>query len=132
MTQRNIYVMDVIVSKIAEGASFSKATKLVYNKRSVCIPYNEGYFEAPLVDLGMTSRSTNALLRARLRTLGDVIEFCVDKKITEITNLGKSSGVEVFETILDYAWDRMTEKEKELFLIDTVERNSGNIRSEIA
>ena len=132
MTQRNIDVMDIIVSKMAEGTRLSKALQLVYNKRSVLIPYNEGHFDTSLMDLGMTSRSTNALLRAKLRTLGDVIEFCKAKKITDIANLGKSSGIEVFETILDYCWERMTKKEKELFLIDTIERNSGNIRSEIA
>lgn len=132
MTQKNIDVMDVIVSKMAEGASFSKALKLVYNKRNVCIPYNEGHFDVSLMELGMTSRATNALLRARLRTLGDVIEFCKGQRITEITNLGRSSGIEVFETILDYCWERMTEKEKELFLIDTVERNGEHIRAEIA
>ena len=132
MTQRNIDVMDIIVSKMAEGEKLSKALKLVYNKRNVCVPYNEDGFDTPLMDLGMTSRSTNALLRARLRTLGDVIEFCKGQRITEITNLGRSSGIEVFETILDYCWERMTEKEKELFLIDTVERNGEHIRAEIA
>jgi DNA-directed RNA polymerase alpha subunit len=132
MTQKNIDVMDIIVSKMADGASFSKALKLVYNKRNVCIPYNEGHFDVSLMELGMTSRATNALLRAKLRTLGDVIEFCQSHNITEVVNLGKSSGIEVFETILDYCWERMTAKEKELFLIDTVKRNSEYIRAEIA
>lgn len=132
MTQRNIDVMDIIVSKMKEGNKLSKALKLVYNKRSVRIPYNEDHFDTSLMELGMTNRTTNALLRAKLRTLGDVIDFCKTQKITEIINLGKSSGIEVFETILDYCWERMTNKEKELFLIDTVERNCEYIRAEIA
>ena len=132
MTQRNIGVMDIIVSKMAEGAKLSKAMKLVYSKRSVHIPYNKEIFDVSLMDLGMTSRATNALLRARLRTLGDVIDFCRYHKITEIGNFGKSSGTEVFETILDYCWDKMTAKEKENFLIDTVERNGEHIRQDIA
>ena len=132
MTQRNIDVMDIIVSKMAEGAKLSKALKLVYNKRHVCIPYNENIFNVSLMKLGMTSRSTNALLRAGLRTLGDVVDFCKEQKITKIANFGQSSGIEVFETILNYCWDHMNNNKRTEFLIDTVERNSEYIREEIA
>ena len=132
MTQRNIDVMDIIVGKLAEGTKFSKALKLVYSKRNVCIPDRKEMFDVSLMDLGMTSRTTNALLRAKFRTLGEVVEFCKTEKITKITNLGKTSGVELFETILDYCWDHMSNKDREIFLIDAVERNSKYIREEIA
>lgn len=132
MTQRNIDVMDIIVSKMAEGTKLSKALKLVYSKRHVCIPYNDNIFNVSLMKLGMTSRSTNALLRAGLITLGDVVDFCKEQKITKIANLGQSSGIEVFETILNYCWDHMNNNERTEFLIDTVERNSEYIREEIA
>lgn len=131
MTQRNIDVMDIIVSKMASGEKLSKALEAVYKKRNVCIPYNENYFDVLIIDLGLSRRSSNALLRARMRKLGDVIEFCKGKKITDITNLGITSGIEIFETILDYCWGRMSQDERTSFLIDTVERNSDYIRSEI-
>jgi len=131
MTQTNIDVMDIIVSKMAEGVKLSKALKLVYNKRNVAIPYGDGDFDVLITDLGMTSRATNALLRAKLRTLGDVVDFCKEQMITNIPYLGKTSGIEVFEAILDYCWEHMSEKERVSFLIDTVERNSNNIREEI-
>lgn len=132
MTQRNIDVMDIIVSKMAEGDKLSKALQRVYHKRKVVIPYNEESFNVSLMELGASSRATNALLRARLRTVGDVVEYCKTNKITEIVNLGRNSGIEIFEAILDYCWDHMSQKERVSFLIDTVERNSGNIREEIA
>ena len=132
MTQKNIDVMDIIVGKLAEGTKFSKALKLVYSKRNVCIPDRKEMFDVSLMDLGMTGRTTNALLRAKFRTLGEVVEFCKTEKITKITNLGKASGIELFETILDYCWDHMSNKDKEIFLIDAVERNSKYIREEIA
>lgn len=132
MTQRNIDVMDIIVSKMVEGKSLSKALKLVYSNRKVIIPYNEEDFKASLMELGMTSRATNPLLRAGLRTIGDVVDFCNTQKITTIANLGKHSGIEVFETILDYCWDHMSQKERVSFLVDTVERNGEHIRAEIA
>ena len=132
MTQRNIDVMDIIVSKMKTGTKLSKALGLVYNKRNVCIPYDEELFTEPLTSFNMSYRVTNALLKMKFKTIGDVVGFCDDYKITDIPNLGKGSGVEIFEMILDYCWDRMTPKEKELFLIDTVERNSDNICEEIA
>ena len=131
MTQKNIDIMDIIVDKMAEGFKLSKALQFVYNKRNVCIPYDEKNFSVSLMKLGMTSRSTNSLLRAKMRTLGDVIEFCQNHKITDIANFGQACGTEVFETILDYCWDHMTEDEKANFLIDTVERNADNIREDI-
>jgi DNA-directed RNA polymerase alpha subunit len=132
MTQKNIDVMDIIVSKMAEGDKLSKALQRVYHKRNVVIPYNEESFSVSLMELGTSSRATNALLRARLRTIGDVIEFCKTNKITDVINLGRNSGIEVFEAILDYCWDHMSQEERVSFLIDTVERNSKYIREEIA
>jgi DNA-directed RNA polymerase alpha subunit len=132
MTQKNIDVMDIIVSKMAEGVSLSKALKLVYNQRNVCIPYNDSDFDVSVMDLGLSIRATNALIRTKLRTLGSVIEFCNENKITDIINLGKNSGIEIFEAILDYRWSHMSQNERTSFLIDTVERNQDYIREEIA
>lgn len=132
MTQRNIDVMDIIVSKMVEGATLSKALKLVYNKRNVVIPYNEEIYSIEVTKLPMTKKTINALMRGRLKTLGEVIEFCKCQKITEVVSLGVTSGVELFETILDYCWDNMSQEERVSFLIDTVERNSEHLRPEIA
>lgn len=132
MTQRNIDVMDIIVNKMAEGDKLSKALQSVYSKRNVAIPYKEDNFEVQVTELGLSSRSMRALIRTKLMTLGDVVEFCKGHKITEIANLGKSSGIEIFETILDYCWDHMSQRDRVSFLIDTVERNSEYIREEIA
>lgn len=129
MTQRNIEIMDVIVDKMIAGETLSQALKSVYEVRHVCIPCNEDNFNIPIQSLKMSCRSTNGLLRVGMRTLGDVVNYCNKHKITDIANLGKGSGIEVLETILDYCWSKMTVKERTEFLIDTVERNSINIRA---
>ena len=132
MTQRNIDVMDIIVSKMADGEKLSKALEHVYIKRSVMIPYNDKQFDVPITNIGLSQTAIRRLIRTKLMTLGDLVEFCNTNKITDIVNMGKGTGIEVFETVLDYCWGQMTAKEKELFLIDTVERNSEYIRAEIA
>ena len=131
MTQENIDVMDIIVSKMAEGDKLSKALEHVYTKRNVMIPYNDKQFDAPITNIGLSRTAIRRLIRTKLMTLGDLVEFCNTNKITDIVNMGKGTGIEVFETVLDYCWSQMTAKEKELFLIDTVERNSEHIRAEI-
>ena len=131
MTQKNIETMDIIVTKMANGTNLSKALEEVYTRRTVRIPYKEKYCEELVIEFGLSRRSTNALLRAKLRTIGDVIKFCEEKKITEIAGLGTGSGIEVFESILDYCWGEMSKNERVYFLIDTIERNSDYIRAEI-
>lgn len=128
MTQKNIDTMGVIVDKIADGEKLSKALEAVYVKRNVCIPYKEECFGVLTEDFGLSRRSTHALIRAKLKTVGDVVSFCNEKKITEIPGLGVGSGIEVFEAILDYCWDCMSSDERVSFLIDTVERNECNLR----
>ena len=101
MTQKKIYVMDIIVSKMAEGAPFSKALKSVYNKRNVCIPCNNELFDVGIDVLGLSNRTSNALMRASLFTVKEVINFILEEGIRKVRNLGVSSGVELFEAILD-------------------------------
>lgn len=132
MTQKNIEIMDIIVSKMASGKSLTDALKDVYTKRRVSISYNEDMMTVSIYNLRMSSRVTNALMRAHLTTLGEVIEFCDQQKITNVKTLGVNGGTEVFEAILNYLWTEMTEDEQMDFLIDVVERNDKNLRSEIA
>lgn len=123
MTQKNIDRMDIIVNELAAGKTISDALKTVYSKRNVVLPYNEELLSAGVEKLGMSLRTTNALRRSRIKTLNDVVNYCKKQKITTVKTFGHSSGVELFETILNYLWDRMNVKERTDFLIDTVERN---------
>lgn len=132
MTQRNIDVMDIIVDKIAGGVKFSKALKDVYTKRNVVIPYREEMNDVAITSLPMSTRTINVVMRGRLHTIGEVINYCNEHKITNILNVGKAAGMELFENILDYCWEHMGQNDKAQFLIDTVERNNENIRADVA
>ena len=130
MTERNIHIMDIIVSKMIEGKTLSEALKLVYVKRKVRIPYDEKKSDVPITSLKMSNRTTNALMRNDIRSIRDAVKFCSKQKITEAKTFGYGCGIELFETILDYYWDHMSNDERTVFLIDTVERNSSNLRVE--
>ena len=132
MTQKNIDIMSIIVDKIADGEKLSKALESVYSKRNACITHIEKGFNVSITDIGLSPRAIRILIRTKLMTVGDVVNFCNNNKITDIINMGKNTGIEVFECILDYCWEHMNQNERVEFLIDTVERNSEHIRAEIA
>ena len=128
MTQKDIDVMDLLVSKIAEGSKLSKALKLVYKKRNIAIPFNEEMFNVKLDSLGMSVRTMNALAFVGAKTINDVIVISNDITFRKIRNFGRISQVELLETILDYSWEHMSKKERAAFLIDTVDRNSHYLK----
>lgn len=128
MTDRNIEIMDRIVEEMAAGVKLSKALELVYTKRNVAIPYCEGMFDTPVLSSGLPQRITNALMRARLKSIDEVVKFAEKHRLTEVQNFGKSSCMELMEYMLDAAWEKMDKDERVVFLIDIVERNEDNIR----
>lgn len=130
MTQINIYAMDKIVDHLASGMTFSQALNRVYTKRNVAISYNDKDICVSLETLGMSPRTTNALRRYHMATLHDVTSYIERQPINTVPNLGTVSMKEVMETILNYCWDHMSEKQKESFLIDTVLRNKNNLRAD--
>jgi DNA-directed RNA polymerase alpha subunit len=131
MTQKNIEIMGIIVDKMVNGKTLADALKDVYEKRRISLPYNDDMLAVSVRNLHMSSRTTNALMRAHLVTLGEVVRFCNQQKITDVKSLGISGGTELFEAILNYMWAEMTEDEQMDFLIDVVEINSANLRFEI-
>lgn len=131
MEQKNVAIMGTIVDKLAEGKTLSEAMKEVYTKRTVAIPYSEGWLDCSVLDLGLSMRTAGALMRHRVRTIRDVVNYTKKRKITNIQSLGVVSGIELFEKILDYCWGQMTAEEQVSFLVDTVNNNSEYIKSEL-
>ena len=120
--------LDIIINELASGKKLSKALSAVYSKRKVSIPYDEELFSVDVRELGMSNRATNALMRAKLTTINQLIMFVEDRKITDIRNLGISSCEEIMETILDYAWDNMDTSKKANFLMDVMVRNAKYLK----
>ena len=131
MTQQNIDTMDIVVGLLSEGKTISYALHKVYSKRSIAIPYDESIFNIDIDKLDLSKRTNNALRRAHLTTVTDVIEFATSNGIMKVKTFGKSSGIELFEAILDYCWMHMSNEERTNFLLNTIERNSNYIREEL-
>ena len=131
MTERNIEIMNMIVDKMAAGKTLSEALKDVYVKRSMAIPFNDNDLNVEVNQLGMSRRTTFALMRGKMMTLADVVRYCENQKITTVNLLGANAGIETFETILNYLWCKLSKSERVQFLMDVVEINEDNLREEL-
>ena len=130
MTQLNINVMDTIVNNLAAGKTISEALVTVYKKRNVAIPFDDKFSAVSIDELDLSTPVLSILKRAHLFTVGDIMKFGDNIGVGKIRNMGNIRGIEMMESILNYAWDHMNAKERTDFLIDTVERNTNNINYE--
>ena len=122
--------IDRITNELAAGKKISEALSTIYSKRNVSIPCSKSErFEVDVRELGMSNRTTNALLRAKLKTINDIIGYVNLYKITDVRNMGTSCCIEIMEAILDYAWEQMSIEEKVAFLIQTVVKNERYLKA---
>ena len=59
--------------------------------------------------IGLSVRATNALHRAQVYTIGDMLN-CTEKSLSEIRNLGKKSVEEILQKIEEYSTIEAGEK----------------------
>lgn len=131
MTQVNVYALDAIVNELANGKTISEALKRVFTKRTVQIRYTDSKFDVPVTTLGMSRRSTNILMRNGIHTITELANYSTEACVRDLRGCGKDSMTEIMETVLNYAWEHMTEKEKIAFLVHTVHLNEYHLRDDI-
>ena len=117
--------IDRILNELKAGKTISQALSAVYEKRIVHIPFNDADLDVEIYKLKMPNRTTNALMRHRLKTIGDVVEYADNNRdgLRDVQNLGKTSIIDLMERVLDYCWDHMSVRERAELLLDLVERN---------
>jgi DNA-directed RNA polymerase alpha subunit len=121
--------MDMVVNGLAEGKSFSEALRAVYVKRRVHLPMGADMLDASITSLRLSNRTMNAIRRAHVQTIRDLMDRVEDGYgLDKIKNFGEQSQRETKAALLDYAWNHMSQREKDDFLIDTVARNIDNVR----
>lgn len=65
----------------------------------------------------------NALKRAGLFTIGDVVDCIAADKLSQIRNLGVKMVSEIKTTILTFGYDKLTTYEKKQFFSDVLQLN---------
>ncbi len=110
-----------IKNLLRNGVKISYALKEVCGSKQISIPFNDEDFDVLLEELNLSMRSYNALKRAKLNTLGETIQHFAQNGWNSIKNFGKTSAMEVFEKIIDVAWDNMSDVQKMDFLMSIQE-----------
>lgn len=91
------------------------------------IGFSKSAYDTTIDDLVLSVRSHNALRRANIATIGDLVERLNEGGLKSIRNLGVKSFSEIQTKILVYAFEQLSEKEKHTFFNYLVENNTMNI-----
>lgn len=89
----------------------------------VNVGFSKNSCGANIEDLDLSVRSNNALRRANVTTLGDLIERLNEGGLKSIRNLGAKSYSEIQTKMLVYGFEHLSEKEKMdffHFLVETI------------
>ena len=81
--------------------------------------------DACIEELLLSVRSYNALRRANVTSLGDLIERLNEGGLKSIRNLGAKSYSEIQTKMLVYGFERLSEKEKTEFFYNLVNNNTA-------
>ena len=91
----------------------------------VNIGFSKSACDASIEELILSVRSYNALRRANVSTLGDLIEKLNEGGLKSIRNLGVKSYREIQTKMLVYGFEHLNENEKHAFFNYVVENNTA-------
>lgn len=129
MKQQNINVLHGIIAELENGAPISKALSVYYTKRKVIIPIKTETYGCYIDELELTTRTSNALKRARIMTFGDLLDYVENgNQLKTIKSFGATSIKTFYEQILDYHFELLNADEKVKFLITFVEDNENFLK----
>jgi DNA-directed RNA polymerase alpha subunit len=97
--------------------------EVIGQKVRVSVAFTKKACDTNIDDIEFSVRATNALKRAGYFTIGDVVEALSNETLIHIRNLGKKTFNEIQTKILVFGYERLSEKEKQRFFVDLVERN---------
>lgn len=128
----NINALHGIIAELENGAQISKALSTYYTKRKVIIPIKSNTHDLSIDELILTTRTSNALKRAKLMTFGDLLDYVENgNQLKKIRGFGATSIQEFYEQILDYHFELLNADEKVEFLITFVEDNEKFLKEAI-
>lgn len=91
----------------------------------VNVGFSQSACNSSIEELVLSVRSYNALRRANVSTLGDLIERLNEGCLKSIRNLGAKSYSEIQTKMLVYGFERLSEREKYEFFSRLVEDNTA-------
>ncbi len=93
----------------------------------VYIGLSKSACDASIEELVLSVRSYNALRRANISLIGDLIELLNEGGLKSVRNLGVKSFREIQTKILVFCFEKLSVREKNAFFERLVENNTFNI-----
>lgn len=91
----------------------------------VNVGFSQKVCNSSIEELALSVRSYNALRRANVTTLGDLIERLNEGGLKSIRNLGSKSFSEIQTKIMVYGFELLSDREKEKFFLYLVDNNTS-------
>lgn len=98
--------------------------ELIGNGVNVEIGFTASACAMSIDEINFSVRSMNALRRAGIFTIDDLIKALSGDELIKVRNLGKKSLNEIKTKILAYGFDRLSPCDKQTFFEDLASRNS--------
>ena len=98
--------------------------ELIGNGVNVEIGFTASACSMTIDEINFSVRSMNALRRAGIFTIGDLIKALSGDELIKIRNLGKKSLNEIKTKILAYGFERLSPYDKQAFFEDLASRNT--------
>lgn len=98
--------------------------ELIGNGVNVEIGFTASACSITIDEINFSVRSMNALRRAGIFTIGDLIKALSGDELIKIRNLGKKSLNEIKTKILAYGFERLSPYDKQAFFEDLASRNT--------
>lgn len=103
-----------------------EALQTVKKESIVELPLDQEFIEEAIEELTLSVRASNALRRAKIRTVRQVCETIMSEEgLEHIRNLGKTSIYEIKTTVLQAGYERLSEEQKTRFWENVQERSAG-------
>ena len=88
------------------------------------IAYSRKTCETSIDEMQLSVRAWNALKRAGINTIGELIDVIQDDSLMKIRNLGRKSMIEIKTKILETGFRDLSENEKIRFFEYVIENNT--------
>ncbi len=122
-----------IAERLYETAKTTGLIETLYsvygNSIKTTIAFTKKACEMSIDDIDFSVRSSNALKRSGLMTVGEVVDAIANEHLMQVRNLGRKSYNEIKTRILQFGYDHLSEKEKIAFFVDVVEKNRRDVFS---
>lgn len=120
---KNAEHIRLLEEKTAELGIVHALHTLYGGRINVEIGFSASSLEMPLDEISFSVRSMNALKRAGMFTVGDVVKILNEGDLMQVRNLGKKSMNEIKTRILDFGFERLPADDKRAFFENVVRLN---------